>query len=110
MIDGYCCRKEDREIEDGPECSICLEVMSGNKTEIGLVKSCSHIFHFECLWDWLCLKQTCPMCRENTKPRCDSKHLSSWLITSGFISMRFMYEIIPFCHGGTNFVPRFVVL
>ena len=56
-------------MDGGPECSICLEVMAGSKTEIGLVRSCSHIFHFECLWDWLCLKQTCPMCRENTKPR-----------------------------------------
>ena len=45
------------------ECSLCLEEFCGD----GLVQTlpqCTHIFHMECVHDWLARNATCPKCRE----------------------------------------------
>ena len=46
-------------------CPICFEDYDGdaNAIFIGVVKSCEHYFHFDCLWEWLEHNSTCPMCR-----------------------------------------------
>lgn len=52
--------------EDGEEstlmtCAICMEeVMSGSQLTR---MPCSHLFHGDCLSQWLCRNQTCPLCR-----------------------------------------------
>ena len=50
------------------ECSICLEDIKNYKEHTGMIKTCFHLFHFECLWGWLSVTETCPLCREITKP------------------------------------------
>jgi len=48
-------------------CPICFEDYNGDPAEIfiGLIKSCGHYFHFDCIWPWLEVKGTCPLCRES---------------------------------------------
>ena len=45
------------------QCVICLENMDDKQTL--LLLECTHIYHKECIDDWLNKSQTCPMCREN---------------------------------------------
>lgn len=51
-----------------PICSICLEILQDN-TEV-IIPDCSdaHIFHKECMKDWLCKSNVCPMCRAAVIP------------------------------------------
>ena len=46
-------------------CPICFEEYKGDPAEIlvGLIKTCGHFFHFECIWEWLENHRTCPLCR-----------------------------------------------
>ena len=48
-------------------CPICFEDYEGdpNTIFVGVVKSCHHYFHFECLWEWLEHNSSCPLCRES---------------------------------------------
>jgi hypothetical protein len=51
-------------------CSICLEDYNkgdADTTFIAMVKVCKHYFHFECLWRWLELHSSCPLCRESAR-------------------------------------------
>ena len=55
--------------EDVAECMICLEAFSGDTTKIniGVLISCGHYYHFECLWEWLRMRLSCPICRSKVK-------------------------------------------
>lgn len=47
-------------------CVICYDSISSNPTheeEKEKVLNCSHIFHRECIGEWLKLKHNCPVCR-----------------------------------------------
>jgi SUMO ligase MMS21 Smc5/6 complex component len=41
------------------ECSICLEV---NNNQI-IKTACNHEFHEKCLFEWMKISMTCPICR-----------------------------------------------
>ena len=30
---------------------------------LGIIKTCGHYFHFNCVWDWIQRQTTCPLCR-----------------------------------------------
>ena len=57
-------------------CPICLMDYEQDSSQIfiGLIKGCGHYFHFECIWEWLERKQTCPICRES----CDLAESDIW--------------------------------
>ncbi|PNY08809.1 E3 ubiquitin-protein ligase rnf12-like protein [Trifolium pratense] len=48
-------------------CCICLtELCAGSSTAIRMPKHCcSHLFHRDCIREWLNVKSTCPLCRRN---------------------------------------------
>ena len=49
------------DIENNIECTICLS----NDSDIEWVKlNCNHMFHRECISEWLSINNTCPICRE----------------------------------------------
>ena len=50
-------------------CAICIDSYDPDASSVfvGLINHCGHYFHFECLWNWLEINQTCPICRV----RCD---------------------------------------
>ena len=45
----------------GNECPVCLDPILPSDSQLGLV--CGHVFHGECLAQWLSQQQNCPMCR-----------------------------------------------
>ena len=55
--------------EDTAHCAICLEKFYGDaaKIEIGVLTSCGHYYHFECLWEWLRMQLSCPICRSKVQ-------------------------------------------
>lgn len=53
----------EEELAEAPECLICRErVLQGKKL------SCGHIFHLQCLRQWLQHQQSCPLCRAEIMP------------------------------------------
>ncbi len=56
-------------------CAICLEPYTplpykegtdpDKSTVIGLLNKCGHIFHFDCIWQWLETNTSCPICRQS---------------------------------------------
>ena len=57
---------EHRNKDDGtmPECSICQSEYTPSQ-EAARIKTCSHLFHTECLASWLILGDHCPMDRRS---------------------------------------------
>lgn len=48
-------------VTGGGECMVCMEELG----EGGAAKqaACSHVFHQDCLFKWLSLHNSCPLCR-----------------------------------------------
>lgn len=46
-------------------CSICLEEYHG-KDRVRSLAQCGHLFHAECIDQWLQKNNTCPMCRSSS--------------------------------------------
>ncbi|CAD8162318.1 unnamed protein product [Paramecium pentaurelia] len=44
------------------ECIVCLDLLENQQCR---QTSCKHIFHEQCLNEWLQKQQTCPLCRDN---------------------------------------------
>ena len=45
------------------ECSVCLDSLNNSEELIQLV--CGHIYHKECVHEWISRKNTCPNCRKS---------------------------------------------
>lgn len=45
------------------ECCICLEEFAGSNERKILTPKCGHLFHENCLNDWLSREVSCPQCR-----------------------------------------------
>ncbi|GBG25905.1 E3 ubiquitin-protein ligase RING1-like [Hondaea fermentalgiana] len=48
---------------EGFECAICLMPLQDADEVISLDCGRSHVFHRNCLYSWLCLQNSCPLCR-----------------------------------------------
>ena len=46
---------------DNNSCRICLQETHHNDC---MILRCKHFFHEDCLWDWLYIKNQCPICCE----------------------------------------------
>uniref|UniRef100_A0AC35F6L5 RING-type domain-containing protein n=1 Tax=Panagrolaimus sp. PS1159 TaxID=55785 RepID=A0AC35F6L5_9BILA len=44
-------------------CIICLEIIVENFTTL---KTCGHVFHYDCVEQWVTRSKTCPVCRIKT--------------------------------------------
>lgn len=58
---------EDGEAEDKKCCSICLSEY-GESEVVRLMPECGHMFHMDCVDEWLRLQATCPVCRTSPLP------------------------------------------
>lgn len=47
-----------------PSCAICLENFDSS-SEVKQLPICHHVFHSNCLMEWLRQHDSCPMCRTN---------------------------------------------
>ncbi|AED94152.1 unnamed protein product [Arabidopsis thaliana] len=58
-------RVESADLEEEDEtCSICIEKFSESHEDIIRVPDCLHLFHQGCLFEWLGLQNSCPLCRK----------------------------------------------
>uniref|UniRef100_A0A6U8UNG5 RING-type domain-containing protein n=1 Tax=Zooxanthella nutricula TaxID=1333877 RepID=A0A6U8UNG5_9DINO len=55
---------DDPLLQENPSCSICLDEFD-SETPFVKTKTCSHLFHKQCLKGWLQVNRTCPLCRED---------------------------------------------
>jgi len=65
---------DDENDETNFECSICLDPYI-NGEEISASESCSHIFHKDCVLEWLLKSDLCPCCRTQMIDPIKIKHL-----------------------------------
>ncbi|KAM6600439.1 hypothetical protein CsatA_020048 [Cannabis sativa] len=66
--DSICALQELSDDDDGlsrETCSICLEKISsfGDCSSKGVEMPCSHVFHKDCIVQWLEISHLCPLCR-----------------------------------------------
>lgn len=63
VIDGNLNRRryEDRSGE-AEKCVICLDELKYNDDASKL--ACGHDFHFECIKNWIMVKNECPLCKQ----------------------------------------------
>ena len=45
-------------------CAICLDPFTENDDKLVAELKCKHIFHVECMMEWIEKNTICPMCRE----------------------------------------------
>ncbi|KAJ8771600.1 hypothetical protein K2173_026777 [Erythroxylum novogranatense] len=50
------------------ECAVCLNEFEDSET-LRLIPKCSHVFHPDCIGEWLASHTTCPVCRANLVPK-----------------------------------------
>ncbi|KAK7269303.1 hypothetical protein RIF29_22026 [Crotalaria pallida] len=50
------------------ECAVCLNEFEDDET-LRLIPKCDHVFHPECIDEWLSSHTTCPVCRANLAPQ-----------------------------------------
>ncbi|XP_076941439.1 RING-H2 finger protein ATL11-like [Bidens hawaiensis] len=50
------------------ECAVCLNEFHGHKA-LRLLPECSHVFHRDCIDEWLASHVTCPVCRASFVPK-----------------------------------------
>jgi hypothetical protein len=56
--------EDDPQLLENPTCSICLEDY-GNLNAVSKTKTCGHLFHTQCLKNWLQVNRNCPLCRQD---------------------------------------------
>ncbi|KAK7344222.1 hypothetical protein VNO77_13583 [Canavalia gladiata] len=52
------------------ECAVCLNEFEETE-KLRLIPKCDHVFHPECIDEWLASHTTCPVCRANLVPQPD---------------------------------------
>ncbi|TPX45734.1 hypothetical protein SeMB42_g03889 [Synchytrium endobioticum] len=72
-LSNFVCRLEGRELDDGPQvlkadsrtspCPICYEPLEPAMKAGIQVLLCGHLFHKNCVGQWLDISKTCPTCR-----------------------------------------------
>jgi hypothetical protein len=55
----------DKVLSDQATCSVCLEDFPASGEGVRRMKACGHIFHRQCLQNWLNTARTCPICRHD---------------------------------------------
>ncbi|GLT94982.1 hypothetical protein SLE2022_126890 [Rubroshorea leprosula] len=50
------------------ECAVCLSEFEDHET-LRLIPKCDHVFHSDCIDEWLASHTTCPVCRANLVPQ-----------------------------------------
>jgi hypothetical protein len=64
-----CCSNPTSHSQDTPECPICMEVFEvGQCVSWSASTKCEHVFHYECIKEWLLRRIGCPYCRETFLP------------------------------------------
>ena len=60
VVVHLCCRKSEATCMN-PTCTICLDDFIA--AERIILCPCGHCYHKKCIKSWLCVKNTCPLCK-----------------------------------------------
>ncbi|XP_018479835.2 uncharacterized protein LOC108850872 [Raphanus sativus] len=73
------------------QCSICIEDLS-EKSQQSIIEipNCLHMFHQNCLSEWLRRKNSCPLCRRSVRPRNWIKKQKLENFTASGVRIRFI--------------------
>ncbi|KAI4318499.1 hypothetical protein MLD38_032196 [Melastoma candidum] len=65
-----------KRLEDDPNCAICKEMFEVGGEARAL--PCDHFYHSDCIIPWLCIHNTCPICRHQVSesPNHDCDHVN----------------------------------
>lgn len=55
----------DADLADNPSCPICIDDYVKNGETVVKTKTCGHLYHKQCLKNWMKTARTCPICRED---------------------------------------------
>merc|ERR1740121_1511049 len=54
----------EKHVQENPCCPICMEDYAAcDAKDVLRVKGCGHIYHRQCLKNWMNVNRTCPLCR-----------------------------------------------
>jgi len=56
---------EDLQADPAPSCPVCMEDYTKNGEPVVKTNFCGHMFHKQCLKNWLQTGRTCPICRHD---------------------------------------------
>ena len=62
-------------------CSICLDKQKYN---CSIITNCNHIFHKECLKNWIELNDSCPLCRKTNPMQKKKSNRNKHLMIEGY--------------------------
>lgn len=65
--------EQNEETKTSSSCSICLEHFR-NGESLSTIGTCKHIFHHDCLDQWIQRSTSCPYCRRGIERRSSIKH------------------------------------
>ncbi|KAJ0254455.1 hypothetical protein HA466_0109410 [Hirschfeldia incana] len=54
---------KDLVVKNEAQCSICIDDLSKTRENVIELPQCLHIFHQDCLFEWLRRQNSCPLCR-----------------------------------------------
>lgn len=74
------------EAEDNNCCSICLSDYKESEV-VKVIPDCDHMFHIDCIDQWLCLHATCPICRTSPLPSRSSSSLAQEARTTTIVTV-----------------------
>jgi len=86
-------------------CNICLneQLSSPESIENKLIfLKCGHMFHKECISEWLIRKDTCPCCREILKPNLNENRNEITIVLTGRFIEWFYDMAQTYVHDFTN--------
>lgn len=62
---------DEEDCQKRPTCAICLEAFkAGDKVSSSHNMKCTHVFHRECVFEWLVKEESCPFCRRKFITQC----------------------------------------
>mmetsp|Transcript_84084 Transcript_84084/g.224765 ORF Transcript_84084/g.224765 Transcript_84084/m.224765 type:complete len:305 (-) Transcript_84084:125-1039(-) len=76
-FDKYDVPVDPREIPEDMSCAICWMAVAEEPDKPMRITPCKHVFHEECMKNWLDIGRTCPICRFNFVTRRHDDHHSS---------------------------------
>jgi hypothetical protein len=87
--------KELDKAEDNKCCSICLSDYEESEV-VRVIPNCGHMFHMDCIDEWLRLHATCPICRTSPLPSLRSTPLLQEAPPTTILTVLDHDSILPF--------------
>ncbi|KAK4282827.1 hypothetical protein QN277_014156 [Acacia crassicarpa] len=75
------------------ECAVCLSEFEDSET-LRLLPKCDHVFHPECIDEWLTTHTTCPVCRADLVPQPDQSVRGLPILNADAVDLEAQNEVV----------------